>query len=93
LSIRQIFETNRVALVNFPFLLIEGALQHQECVSVKAKRVEALANESGNLVRTTFIERQKPTVREGNDNRKISRSSPYFLKQIRERLLGVGRFA
>ncbi|HXI74783.1 MAG TPA: OB-fold nucleic acid binding domain-containing protein, partial [Pyrinomonadaceae bacterium] len=39
----QIFETNRLALVEFPFLLIEGALQHQDnVVSVKAKRIEPL---------------------------------------------------
>jgi error-prone DNA polymerase len=39
----QIFETNRIALVEFPFLLIEGALQHQDnVVSVKAKRIEPL---------------------------------------------------
>jgi len=39
----QIFEKNRLVLVDFPFLLIEGALQHQDnVVSVKAKRVEPL---------------------------------------------------
>jgi len=39
----QIFEQNRLALVNYPFLLIEGALQHQDnVVSVKARRVEPL---------------------------------------------------
>jgi len=39
----QLFETNRLALVNFPFLLIEGILQHQDnVVSVKAKRIEPL---------------------------------------------------
>jgi error-prone DNA polymerase len=39
----QIFETNRLALVNYPFLLIEGVLQHQDnVVSVKAKRIEPL---------------------------------------------------
>ena len=39
----QIFETNRLALVNYPFLLIEGILQHQDnVVSVKAKRIEPL---------------------------------------------------
>jgi error-prone DNA polymerase len=39
----QLFEQNRLALVDYPFLLIEGALQHQEnVVSVKAKRVEPL---------------------------------------------------
>jgi error-prone DNA polymerase len=36
----QLFETNRLALVNFPFLLIEGVLQHQDnVVSVKARRI------------------------------------------------------
>ncbi len=39
----QLFEKNRLALVDYPFLLIEGALQHQDnVVSVKAKRVEPL---------------------------------------------------
>ncbi len=39
----QLFELNRLALVNYPFLLIEGALQHQDnVISVKAKRVEPL---------------------------------------------------
>lgn len=39
----QLFETNRLALVNYPFLLIEGILQHQDnVVSVKAKRIEPL---------------------------------------------------
>jgi error-prone DNA polymerase len=39
----QLFEKNRLALVDHPFLLIEGALQHQDnVVSVKAKRVEPL---------------------------------------------------
>jgi len=39
----QLFETNRLPLVNFPFLLIEGVLQHQDnVVSVKARRIEAL---------------------------------------------------
>jgi len=39
----QLFETNRLALVNHPFLLIEGVLQHQDnVVSVKARRVEPL---------------------------------------------------
>ena len=39
----QIFETNRRTLVEFPFLLIEGALQHQDnVVSVKARRIEPL---------------------------------------------------
>jgi len=37
----RIFEANRLALVDYPFLLIEGVLQHQDnVVSVKAKRVE-----------------------------------------------------
>ena len=39
----QLFEMNRLALVNYPFLLIEGVLQHQDnVVSVKARRVEPL---------------------------------------------------
>lgn len=39
----QLFETNRLALVNYPFLLIEGILQHQDnVVSLKARRVEPL---------------------------------------------------
>jgi error-prone DNA polymerase len=39
----QLFEKNRLALVDYPFLLIEGALQHLDnVVSVKAKRVEPL---------------------------------------------------
>ena len=39
----QLFEQNRLALVDYPFLLIEGALQHQDnVISVKAKRVEPL---------------------------------------------------
>ena len=39
----QLFEKNRLALVDYPFLFIEGALQHQDnVVSVKAKRVEPL---------------------------------------------------
>jgi error-prone DNA polymerase len=39
----QLFEKNRLALVDYPFLLIEGALQHQDnVVSVKAKGVEPL---------------------------------------------------
>jgi error-prone DNA polymerase len=39
----QLFETNRLALVNFPFLLIEGLLQHQDnVVSVKARRIHPL---------------------------------------------------
>ena len=39
----QLFEQNRLALVDYPFLLIEGILQHQDnVISVKAKRVEPL---------------------------------------------------
>jgi len=39
----QLFELNRLALVDYPFLLIEGVLQHQDnVISVKAKRVEPL---------------------------------------------------
>jgi error-prone DNA polymerase len=39
----QLFETNRLALVNFPFLLIEGILQHQDnVVSVRARRIQPL---------------------------------------------------
>ena len=39
----QLFETNRLALVNYPFLLIEGVLQHQDnVISVKARRIEPL---------------------------------------------------
>jgi error-prone DNA polymerase len=39
----QLFEKNRLVLVDYPFLLIEGALQHQDnVVSVKARRVEPL---------------------------------------------------
>ena len=39
----QLFEKYRIELVNYPFLLIEGALQHLDnVVSVKAKRVEPL---------------------------------------------------
>jgi error-prone DNA polymerase len=39
----QLFETNRLALVNFPFLLIEGVLQHQDnVVSVKARGIQPL---------------------------------------------------
>ena len=39
----KLFELNRLALVDYPFLLIEGILQHQDnVVSVKAKRVEPL---------------------------------------------------
>ncbi len=39
----QLFEKNRLALVDYPFLLIEGILQHQDnVISVKAKSVEPL---------------------------------------------------
>lgn len=39
----QLFESNRLALVNYPLLLIEGVLQHQDnVVSVKARRIEPL---------------------------------------------------
>jgi len=39
----QLFEQNRLALVDYPFLLIEGVLQHLDnVVSVKAGRVEPL---------------------------------------------------
>jgi error-prone DNA polymerase len=39
----QLFEKNRLALVDYPFLLIGGALQHQDnVVSIKAKSVEPL---------------------------------------------------
>ena len=39
----QLFEKYRIELVNYPFLLIDGALQHLDnVVSVKAKRVEPL---------------------------------------------------
>ncbi len=39
----QLFEKNRLVLVDYPFLLIEGALQHQDnVVSVKAKKVGPL---------------------------------------------------
>jgi DNA polymerase III alpha subunit len=39
----KLFELNRLAFVNYPFLLIEGVLQHQDnVVSVKARRVEPL---------------------------------------------------
>jgi error-prone DNA polymerase len=39
----QLFEMNRLALVNYPLLIIEGVLQHQDnVVSVKAKRVKPL---------------------------------------------------
>jgi error-prone DNA polymerase len=40
----QVFDQNRLALVDHPFLLIEGALQNQDnVVSVKAQRVEPLS--------------------------------------------------
>jgi error-prone DNA polymerase len=39
----QLFEKNRLVLVDYPFLIISGALQHQDnVVSVKARRVEPL---------------------------------------------------
>jgi error-prone DNA polymerase len=39
----QLFEKYRLVLVDYPFLLIEGALQHQDnVISVKARRVEPL---------------------------------------------------
>jgi error-prone DNA polymerase len=39
----QLFEKYRLPLVEFPFLLIEGVLQHQDhVVSVKARRIEPL---------------------------------------------------
>ena len=39
----QLFEKYRLALVNYPFLLIEGVLQHQDnVVSVKARKIEPL---------------------------------------------------
>jgi error-prone DNA polymerase len=39
----QLFEQNRLALVDYPFLLIEGVLQHLDnVISVKARRVEPL---------------------------------------------------
>jgi error-prone DNA polymerase len=39
----QLFEQNRLALVDYPFLLIDGVLQHQDnVISVKARRVEPL---------------------------------------------------
>ncbi|MEK6279510.1 MAG: error-prone DNA polymerase [Acidobacteriota bacterium] len=40
----QIFDKNRLALVDHPFLLIEGTLQNQDnVVSVKAKRIQPLS--------------------------------------------------
>jgi error-prone DNA polymerase len=39
----QLFEKNRLALVDYPFLLIGGVLQHQDnVISVKARSVEPL---------------------------------------------------
>jgi error-prone DNA polymerase len=39
----QLFEKNRLALVDYPFLLIEGVLQHQDnVISVKARSVKPL---------------------------------------------------
>ena len=39
----QLFEKYRLELVDYPFLLIEGVLQHQDnVISVKARRVEPL---------------------------------------------------
>ena len=39
----QLFEEYRLPLVEFPFLLIEGVLQHQDnVISVKARRIEPL---------------------------------------------------
>jgi error-prone DNA polymerase len=39
----QLFERNRLALVDYPFLLIGGVLQHQDnVISVKARSVEPL---------------------------------------------------
>jgi len=39
----QLFEKYRLPLVEFPFLLIEGVLQHQDnVVSVKARKIEPL---------------------------------------------------
>ncbi len=40
----QLFDKNRLVLVDHPFLLIEGTLQNQDnVVSVKARRVRALS--------------------------------------------------
>jgi error-prone DNA polymerase len=40
----QLFDQNRLALVDQPFLLIEGTLQNQDnVVSVKAKRIQPLS--------------------------------------------------
>jgi error-prone DNA polymerase len=39
----RLFEKYRLELVNYPFLLIEGVLQHQDnVISVKARRVKPL---------------------------------------------------
>jgi error-prone DNA polymerase len=44
----QLFDKNRLNLVNHPFLLIEGTLQHQDnVVSVKAKRIRPLSFKMG----------------------------------------------
>jgi len=40
----QLFDQNRLALVDHPFLLIEGTLQNQDnVISVKAKRIQPLS--------------------------------------------------
>src|SRR6185503_12844650 len=40
----NLFDKNRLVLVNEPFLMIEGILQHQDnVISVKARKVEALS--------------------------------------------------
>ena len=40
----QLFDKNRLALVDHPFLLIHGTLQHQDnVISVKAKRIQPLS--------------------------------------------------
>jgi error-prone DNA polymerase len=39
----QLFDRNRMVLVDQPFLLIEGALQNQDnVVSIKARRIRSL---------------------------------------------------
>jgi error-prone DNA polymerase len=39
----QLFDKNRLVLVDHPFLLIEGALQHQDnVISVKARNIKPL---------------------------------------------------
>jgi error-prone DNA polymerase len=44
----QLFDRNRLALVNHPFLLIEGILQNQDnVVSVKAKYIRPLSFKVG----------------------------------------------